>query len=32
MVADPEDLVRGRESTTKNSRGGIPVKVGGTDK
>jgi pilus assembly protein CpaD len=32
MVADPEDLVRGRESTTKNSRGGLPVKVGGTDK
>jgi pilus assembly protein CpaD len=30
MVADPEDLVRGRESTTQNSRGGSRKKVGGT--
>lgn len=29
MVADPEDLVRGRESTPKNSRGGKPKKAGG---
>ncbi|MCC6479089.1 CpaD family pilus assembly protein [Sphingorhabdus sp.] len=31
MVADPEDLVRGRESTTENSRGGSRKKVGGTN-
>ena len=30
MVADPEDLVRGRESTPENSRGGTRKKVGGT--
>jgi pilus assembly protein CpaD len=30
MVADPEDLVRGRESTPENSRGGSRKKVGGT--
>jgi pilus assembly protein CpaD len=29
MVADPEDLVRGRESTPRNSRGGSPKPVGG---
>jgi pilus assembly protein CpaD len=29
MVADPEDLVRGRESTPENSRGGSRKKVGG---
>ncbi len=31
MVADPEDLVRGRESTTQNSRGGSRKKVGGAN-
>jgi pilus assembly protein CpaD len=31
MVADPEDLVRGRESTPENSRGGTRKKVGGTN-
>jgi pilus assembly protein CpaD len=31
MVADPEDLVRGRESTPENSRGGSRKKVGGTN-
>lgn len=30
MVADPEDLVRGRESTPENSRGGSRKKTGGT--
>lgn len=30
MVADPEDLVRGRESTPENSRGGTRKKAGGT--
>lgn len=30
MVADPEDLVRGRESTPENSRGGSRKKSGGT--
>lgn len=30
MIADPEDLVRGRESTPENSRGGSRKKVGGT--
>ncbi len=29
MVADPEDLVRGREQTVQNSRGGSYKKVGG---
>jgi pilus assembly protein CpaD len=29
MIADPEDLVRGRESTPQNSRGGSRKKVGG---
>jgi pilus assembly protein CpaD len=29
MVADPEDLVRGREATTQNSRGGSPKKIEG---
>jgi pilus assembly protein CpaD len=29
MVADPEDLVRGRESTPRNSRGGSKKPVGG---
>jgi pilus assembly protein CpaD len=29
MVADPEDLVRGREETPRNSRGGSPKKTGG---
>lgn len=31
MVADPEDLVRGRESTPENSRGGMRKKAGGTN-
>jgi pilus assembly protein CpaD len=31
MVADPEDLVRGREATVKNSRGGMPKKAGGAN-
>lgn len=31
MVADPEDLVRGRESTPENSRGGTRKKAGGTN-
>jgi pilus assembly protein CpaD len=31
MVADPEDLVRGRESNTQNSRGGSRKKVGGSN-
>ena len=31
MVADPEDLVRGRESTPENSRGGSRKKAGGTN-
>jgi pilus assembly protein CpaD len=31
MVADPEDLVRGRESTPENSRGGTRKKTGGTN-
>jgi pilus assembly protein CpaD len=29
MVADPEDLVRGREATARNSRGGKPKKSAG---
>ena len=29
MVSDPEDLVRGRESTARNSRGGKPKATGG---
>lgn len=29
MVSDPEDLVRGRESTARNSRGGKPKPTGG---
>ena len=29
MVSDPEDLVRGRESTARNSRGGKPKARGG---
>jgi pilus assembly protein CpaD len=29
MVADPEDLVRGRESNARNSRGGSPKPAGG---
>ncbi|MGC1469899.1 MAG: CpaD family pilus assembly protein [Sphingorhabdus sp.] len=31
MVADPEDLVRGRESTPENSRGGSRKKAGGAN-
>lgn len=31
MVADPEDLVRGREATQETSRGGSRKKVGGTN-
>lgn len=31
MVADPEDLVRGRESTPENSRGGSRKKTGGAN-
>lgn len=31
MVSDPEDLVRGRETNTRNSRGGKPKKTAGAD-